>query len=371
MQKVVQIVLFTALMLLSFISHVAAADVSYEKIYKKQCATCHGNKGDGKGRAAASFSSTPTDFTSPQSRTSLTAERIKAAIRDGVAGTSMVAYGRRFDDAALAGLTDFIQATFMQRVSNRMSNSAKAQSSDDRILGEGIYNDNCSACHGDKGQSAVWAKNGLNPPPRNFTTAQASEELSRERMITSVTYGRPGTAMMPFAKRLSSDEIEAVVGYIRLAFMKKPALRSSPSLSHGAASPVASLAMPLASSVTAQSHDINVDMRVSFPEDLKGHPLKGKQFYNENCFTCHGKQGDGKGPRSHFNYPRPRNFTSQDSRLIFNRTRLFQSISRGKRGSVMPAWNAVLTQQQIADVAEYVFQQFILNKNVAALKKKL
>jgi len=343
MQKVVQTILFTAITVLAITA--SAGEVSYEKIYKKQCATCHGNEGNGKGRAGASFSSPPTDFTASKS----TAEQLKAAIRDGVAGTSMVAYKRLFDEELLSGLTDFIQTSFMSRKMGEEKVAAP---------GREIYDENCSACHGDKGQSAVWAQNGLNPPPRNFTTAIAREELSRERMITSVTHGRQGTAMMSFSKRLTSADIEVVVDFIRGNFMlEKPVALTT---GHGQA-PVNAIDQP---------HAILVDMQVGFSGSLVGDATIGKRFYDSNCFTCHGKKGDGKGPRSHFNYPRPRNFTTDDSRLIFNRPRLFKSISHGKRGSVMPAWEAVLSEQEIANVAEYVFQQFILNNDVGQLKKK-
>jgi len=374
MRKVVQTILFTGLTLLAFVAVAGqvADKTSYEKIYKKQCGACHGNKGDGKGRAAASFASQPTNFTSLGSRRSLTAEQIKIAIRDGVAGTSMVAYGRRFDEETISGLTDYIQTVFMRR-NVASDNRVEARSADvpkstlpQQTSGQTIYNENCSACHGDGGASAVWAKNGLTPPPRNFTTAQARQELSRERMLASVTHGRPGTAMMAFSTRLSTTEIEAVVDYIRDNFMQQKAASLSPIMP-----PVEQKNLPSASNAQNQLHEISVDMQAAFTGNIIGNALSGKRFYESNCFVCHGMKGDGAGPRADFNYPRPRDFTSQDSRLIFNRPRLFDSISHGKRGSVMPAWNTVLSVQKIANVAEYVFQQFILDNDAVALKKKL
>jgi mono/diheme cytochrome c family protein len=38
---------------------------------------------------------------------------------------------------------------------------------------------------------------------------------------------------------------------------------------------------------------------------------------------------------------------------------LFATISQGKLGTEMPAWNKVLNQQEIANVAEFVFQKYI------------
>ena len=386
MRKVVQTVLFTGLIALSF--NAISGDPDYAKIYKKQCATCHGNKGDGRGRAGASLTSKPTDFTSPESKQKLTAQQIKLAIRDGVSGTSMVAYGRRFDEKMLDGLTAYIQTGFMARnlphpennerenkknneggesnASNREKRETNKETTQPKVNndpGRAVYVEHCSACHGDKGESAVWARNGLTPPPRNFTTAEALEELSLERMITSVTYGRPGTAMMSFEKRLSKNEISLVVDFIRQNFMRKSSVTGSALVStaqHGNVTP-ASKNPP---------HAISVDMKARFPTNLTGDVATGKAFYESNCFTCHGIQGDGKGPRAHFNYPKPRNFTTSESRLIFNRPRLFKAISHGKRGSVMPAWAAVLSEQEIANVAEYVFQQFILADNITSLKKK-
>ena len=381
MRKVVQTVLFTGLTLLAFSA--TSGDAIYSQIYKKQCATCHGNNGDGKGRAGASFSVPPTDFTSLQSKQVLSADGIKKAIRDGVAGTSMVAYGRRFDEKMLDGLSAFIQTAFMGRNLTGASNISSAEIPSKNIEdtsdnpGQAIYIANCSACHGDKGESAVWAVNGLIPPPRNFTTSKAREELSRERMITSVTYGRPGTAMMSFGKRLSKNEIELVVKFIRQNFMQQSSnvqqrgnTQQQKLVESSVPAVVASAQGNLPLPVTAQSHEISVDMQAAFPDNLTGDAVSGKVFYESNCFTCHGKKGDGEGPRSHFNYPRPRNFTSSESRMVFNRPRLFTSISHGKRGSVMPAWSSVLSKQEIANVAEYVFQQFIMTADAAELKKK-
>ena len=365
MRKVVQSVLFTGLSLLA--TNNFAAEPDYEKIYKKQCATCHGNKGDGKGRAGASFATRPTNFTSEKSRQSLSFERIKKAIRDGVPGSPMVGYGRRFDEKTLDGLADFIQVRFMGKKSS--VNTAQPFSTDtDNGEGKKLYAEHCSACHGDKGESAVWAKNGLKPPPRNFTTEKAREELSRERMIMSVTHGRPGTAMMSFASRLSAEQIAQVVGYIRQNFMKETTgSHAAPSIPARPAHGGHVNRVPTSESA-AFSHAM-VDMNALFPSKLSGDVEKGKTFYNDNCFSCHGIKGDGKGPRAHFNYPRPRDFTTEESGVIFNRPRLFKAISTGKRGSVMPAWSTVLSEQEIANVAEYVFQQFIQNKS-SELKKK-
>lgn len=190
--------------------------------------------------------------------------------------------------------------------------------------GEQIFKATCSVCHGEKGSGAVWGK--LNPPPRNFTSPESYAKLTRERMINSVTYGRAGTAMQPFSSQLSQSDIEAVVDYILKTF--------------------------LANATTA-------DMSLPFPKGLKGNRVRGGFLFHANCAPCHGQSGDGKGDRAYFINPKPRNFLLPASRRWLNRPTLFEIISKGSLGTDMPSWDKVFDDQEIADVAEHVFQKFI------------
>jgi len=340
--------LWTFLFAFVLLTEASASEINdYSKTYHKQCATCHGDRGDGKGRAGASLSPMPTDFTSEHSKERLSLDTLIRAIQKGVPGTAMVGYGRRFDEQAVRGLAEYIQTQFMG-INKVIVAAAKG------VDGKKLYDKHCSACHGDNGNTAVWAKNGLNPPPRNFTSADPHNELTRERMIASVTYGRRGTAMMPFASRLDKDEISSIVAYIRQNFMN---VVSAIDTEEGKTEHASTISMSQVSP-ESPSHG-TVDMDLPFSDGFVGNPKAGEKFYQSNCFTCHGRLGNGKGPRSHFNTPRPRDFTSEESRFLFNRPRLFQGISKGKRGTVMPAWSMVLSEQEIANVAEYVFQGFI------------
>ena len=87
-------------------------------------------------------------------------------------------------------------------------------------IGEKIYHDRCEVCHGNQGDGKTFAANALFPPPKNFTVKTTQKELTRERMIRSVTRGRPSTAMMPWESILSKQEIHSVVDYIRQVLIK-------------------------------------------------------------------------------------------------------------------------------------------------------
>lgn len=109
----------------------------------------------------------------------------------------------------------------------------------------------------------------------------------------------------------------------------------------------------------AQSATAIADMSLPMPLGLKGDPDKGRIFFMSNCFTCHGVKGDGNGPRAYFITPPPRDFLLETSRQRLNRPVLFEAITNGRLGTNMPAWGKVLNNQEIADVAEFVFENFI------------
>lgn len=329
---------------------VAADKFDPAKAYVRSCAVCHGVRGDAKTTVASSMVPPPTVFSSPEVLVRLTPEAMVAAIANGKKGTAMQGWSGRFSEGEIKALADHIQNTFM------MSSGDKNAS-----VGRRIFAQNCSVCHGDSGDTARWAQSGLTPPPRNFTTEKARRELTRERMVFSVSFGRPDTAMPAWEKRLSKEEIDAVVDYVRGAFMfpeGEKTAADNPASSAKADSPA-----PKANIHKQHDHTAHwdlVEIAKPIPFNLVGDARAGKVFFNENCYVCHGEKGDGKGPRSDFINPKPRNFLHPASRHKFSREHLFFTISDGLNGTEMSAWKSVLTQQQMANVAEYVFQTFIL-----------
>lgn len=312
-----------------------------EAIYREHCAVCHGDRGDGMTRARRGLNPPPRDFTSAVAAAELSRRRMIESVTHGRPATAMMSFKQRLSADEIAAVVDFIRERFM-----RQPASVDARQ---RALEQGkrIYTSNCAVCHGDDGSGAMWTQTSLNPPPRNFTAAAARQELSRERMISSVTYGRPGTAMMAFQKRLSPEDIGAVVDYIRASFMS------------ASAAPASQRGHPV--SVPPQADFKPADMTLAFPNGLVGDYEAGKKFYAGNCSPCHGLNGEGNGPRSAFIVPPPRNFRSEQSRMTLNRPTLIAAIAMGKRGTPMPAWSKVLSDQRLADVAEYVFQAFVRN----------
>jgi len=381
-----------------------------EVIYRDNCAICHGDNGDANTRAQSGLRPPPRNFTTASSAIELSRERMINSVAYGRPGTGMMAHKDRFSTAEIEAVVDYIMDNFI------MKTQQSGNPLTTHVKGETTYTKYCSVCHGDKGNTAVWAKNGLNPQPRDFGSEQSKAELTRERMINSVANGRPGTAMMPHNNRLTGQEIVEVVDYIRAAFMQDKAEsvaeRTSPAVSSpsapAAATPLTIVSpttvsptqgghpqvpgysphaqTPMSGTGTAQtgsSQDphagmgnigamrnmpgtpatmppiVDADMTVAMPNGLNGDAASGRDFYMKNCFECHGIKGDGNGPRAYFNRPRPRDFTSEASTRMLNRVRIFDSVTNGKVGTVMPAWGKVLTKQQIANVSEFVFEAFV------------
>jgi mono/diheme cytochrome c family protein len=92
----------------------------------------------------------------------------------------------------------------------------------DSDTGRDIFFKHCKACHGTKGDGKTFAANVLSPPPKDFTSEKSKQELTKNRMIRSVAKGRKGTAMMPWKSRLTAQEIQAVIEYIRKELMEYP-----------------------------------------------------------------------------------------------------------------------------------------------------
>jgi mono/diheme cytochrome c family protein len=323
---------------------VHAQGIDAESLYADYCSVCHGDKGDGESHAKQGMIPPPRDFTSPASSVELTRPRIINAIRNGVPGSAMSSWKSRLNDAQMEALADLLQSRFMQP-------GAAASAT----AGSKIYAAYCSVCHGDNGQGALWATAGLSPKPANFTSPKFQSMMTRDHMIQSVSYGRPETAMTGWKKRLTDNQIETVVDYVIGAFMpqirdKKLSEKSAHKHSdehthqHTHADP---------------NTELSAYMNQQLANGLQGNAKRGKALYIYNCSTCHGEQGDGRGPRAYFINPKPRNFLHAASRASLNRPTLQRVIGKGKLRTEMPAWEKVFDAQQIADVGEFVFITFI------------
>lgn len=184
-------------------------------IFHNYCSVCHGDKGDGQTRAKNGLVPPPRNYTTPEAAVELTRERMIHSVTFGRPGTAMIAWGHELSGKEIENVVDYIRANFM-----KLGDKAERKMPDKKLLasrGGVLYTENCAMCHGETGARDMTG--GMKPPPRDFTAPAVIAELTRERMIASVTNGRPGTAMKAYGSQFNKGDIEAMVDFIHKAFM--------------------------------------------------------------------------------------------------------------------------------------------------------
>ena len=328
--------------------HAGAALIGARQLYIDRCAACHGKRGQGTEAAA-------NDFSAPEALVRLTRETISATLDHDHGGHL---------DAALA---EADRETVVGYLRSYLMLPAPDADTD---IGRAVYSRSCSVCHGDRGDAASWAKNSLNPAPAAFT-AHGLDQLSRASMIETITFGEKGTAMMPFTVQLSHEEIAATVDYIRAAFMPEgmgPGAEGHDRRHGQVAGPENAAGHTGETGENAAGHASEKPADAPFPAGLAGDSVWGKTFYEANCAECHGPKGDGEGRRAYFMIKKPKDFLSRTARAELDRPKLFEYVGNGVVGTTMPAWEKVLTPQQIANVGEYVYRAFLHADRFAAIE---
>jgi sulfur oxidation c-type cytochrome SoxX len=185
----------------------------------------------------------------------------------------------------------------------------------------------CERCHGDKGDGNGKVAWYLDPSPRDFTRAAFMNSKPRDRFVSSIRGGVPGTSMPPWGKILDAGQADAVLGYVLDTFTKAPA-------------------QPLK---TRKIPDQNPQAAT---EASAAH---GEQIFLKRCTGCHGRKADGKGPNSLDILPRPRNLHNIAFVQNAPDRRLFESILYGVQGTAMPAWiDYGLSTNDVGDIVNFI-----------------
>jgi cytochrome c oxidase cbb3-type subunit I/II len=95
----------------------------------------------------------------------------------------------------------------------------------------------------------------------------------------------------------------------------------------------------------------------------------GKEVYERRCIGCHGEKGDGNGPAATFLFnQRPRNFNAGVFKFRLTQKPvptdgdLLRTITRGVRGTAMPAWYELPLNDRLA-VIQYIKYELAVDRS--------
>jgi mono/diheme cytochrome c family protein len=169
------------------------------QLFAAECVACHG--ADGLGTKIA-----PT-LNNPLVRQK-TADELNRTITFGSAGTLMAAWSNKLAPEQISGMVSLIQRwDEIPAGAIPAPDVPIATTAESLALGQTLFSQNCSRCHGPEGQGTQRAP-ALNV--KSFltdTNDQAIEQI--------VTGGVPGTAMPAWGDRMTQVDIQAIVGFIR------------------------------------------------------------------------------------------------------------------------------------------------------------
>ncbi len=331
------------------------------QLYYKNCVYCHGDKLDGTGHFAATFTPRPINFQDVGTIAQLQEAFLFWRITKGgrglpVEGTpwasAMPVWEDMLKEDEVWKLISFLyDYTGYEPRSWELDTSASepaptetTPASDgtlDEATVDAIYQKRCSQCHGEEGDGLGVAADRLYPAPRDFTmglfkykTTDANSEFPTDADLrNTIRDGLQGTAMPGWKSILSDAEIDALIRKIKV-------------LGYWDEEDPADLA-PI---------DLGTRPEVT-PELL----AQGRKQFEKACVQCHGETGRGNitsGKRLADDAKVriwPRNLTRPETwRVTRDATGVFQRLSTGIPGTPMPEHTTTMSVNDRWAIANYV-----------------
>ncbi len=222
--------------------------------------------------------------------------------------------------------------------------------------GKMIYDRWCAQCHGTQGDGKGYAADFVFPRPRDFTkgtykfrSTPSDDPPADEDIIRSIRNGNLGTSMPPW-KRLSDEEVKALVDYLK---------KFSPD------------------TFTTKTTPIKIGKPPAGEDQLI---KQGKKRYETaKCWECHGKEGRGdgqKGWQEKFkdDWGNPAIPTDQTSPWEYRNGSdvqdIYRTITVGIGGTPMTSYGDTVPEEQRWALAYYVKSSQLKRKLGIAFRGK-
>src|SRR4051812_14843199 len=183
------------------------------RLYAANCASCHGPRGMGDGRAGAALNPKPTAIGSGKAMHDVAPAMMFRKVSVGVAGTAMPAFAPAL--------------TAEQRWNIVMYLSSLRSGPEELAEGEGLFTQNCAQCHGSTGMGDAPLSRSLSKLPGEIGSFAWQVARSDSQLAAVVRAGMPGTPMPPSAN-LNEAQIQSVVAYLRSLPMRERSVAAAP-----------------------------------------------------------------------------------------------------------------------------------------------
>ena len=208
--------------------------------------------------------------------------------------------------------------------------------------GHQVFQDNCASCHGESGDAKGVCAGFLNPQPRDFTTGvyrfkttPGAQMPTDQDLFRTVSIGIHSTGMPPWQFLLDEGDRWALVAHLKTLSDKFE--------TRGAGTPV---------DLGTEPANVTDDMIA-----------RGREMYvKAQCGKCHGEGGYGDGPSAltlvdaFGNSIPPRNYhKAADFKRGHTLRDIALTINTGNNGTPMPAFDEALNEEEVWDLASYVF----------------
>lgn len=189
------------------------------------------------------------------------------------------------------------------------------------VNGLRLYNANCLICHGANGDGKGPYVEKLDPKPRAFTDLTYFNRKTDREIYDVISKGgiakEKSLHMRTWGLRFQPRQISDIVAYIRA---------------------------------------VSNDDRINLSIPIEG--LDGKVMFQNFCSTCHGSGGQGDGALSYTLPVKPADLTSRQFQSHTSDEEISIAIKDalrdGKRLSVMPAWDKMMSHDQIMAMVSYI-----------------
>ena len=224
-----------------------------EALYQKQCAICHGEKGDGQGTFAYLMNPRPRNFLAGKFKLTTTENLVPTngdllkTIRRGMPGSAMPPWDH-LSQADLTALVRYIRYINTEAVTTEVAQSVEEGLYDEQtgqeILvrrtqpgaairippepafdnlgwfnGRKIYLQGCASCHGVDGhpvpEAVKFDDDGYPDPPRSFVNGIFKGGMESHQLYARIFKGMRGTPMPAYEGSFSDREMWDLIHYVQ------------------------------------------------------------------------------------------------------------------------------------------------------------